>query len=85
MLRGPFEQESADQINSGKKDKAKIAPPRMARIGSGKLRNERMIGMVAFAEKAAQISDDNRNHAHQLPDETESPTVNDFQQQDNNG
>ena len=86
MLGRFFEQESADQVNSGEKDERQNCATEDGedRVGQFKVRTHDRNGRVR-REKAARISHDNRNHANQLPDETESPAVNDFQQQNNNG
>jgi hypothetical protein len=82
-LRCSFEQKRTDQINSGEEDSGQncAAQDRENRIRQLKERmHERDRG--AGCEKRARIGHDDGNHPYQLADQAESPTVNDFEQKD---
>jgi len=74
------------QINGGEDDSGqdRATKERENRVGQFKERSHNWNG-GAGAKKSAGIGHDNGNHPHQLPDQAESPTVNDFEQNDNNG
>ena len=86
LLRSFSEQKCAGQINGGEEDSGQNRAPkdRQNRVGQLKERSHNWNG-GAGAKKSARIRHDNGNHPHQLPDQAESPTVNDFEQNDNNG
>jgi hypothetical protein len=86
LLRGFFEHESTDQVDGSEKDKRQNCA---AHCGKNRVRELQVRAQQrdggAGSKETARVCDNDGNHSHQLPDETEPPTVNDLKQEDDDG